>query len=244
MRFIYFDEVKNNPVTQDSYWLGGIVISELKLRELESEVEKLSIECFESSILCRETEFHASEIYHRKRNFKSWSDQGKRIEILKKLANIVGNTPEIGKIYVRIDSNRMVAKSKIPSIAFMYFLEQVDDYLNSVDEHGILIGDKDNDSIANASATALSNYRQNGTDYYYGKKLTRLIDSIYYGESHLSRLLQLADAFIWLLQFAKQTLPSDRGFALSKNINSETKLLDIDRSKNWPNIYSMIQAPQ
>ena len=244
MRFIYFDEVKNNPVTQDSYWLGGIVLNEVQVQLLESEVEKLSIECFESAILCRSTEFHASEIYHRKRNFKSWVDPKKRINVLKKLANIVGNTPDIGKIYVRIDSKRMVAKKRIPDIAFMYFLEQVDDYLKSIDDHGILIGDKDNDGITNASATALSKYRQDGTDYYYGKKLTRLIDSIYYGESHLSRLLQLADAFIWLLQFAKQTLPTDKGYLLSKHINADTKLLDIDRSKNWPNVYSMLQAQQ
>lgn len=242
MKFIYFDEVKNNPVTQDSYWLGGIVVDQTQIQYLEQEMAKISIDCFKSSLLSKETEFHASEIYHRKRNFKSWQDPKARIEILKKLSNLVGNTPNIGKIYVRIDSKRMIAKNKIPEIAFMYFLEQIESYLESIDDHGILIGDKDSDDVTNASATALSKYRESGTSYYYGTKITRLIDSIYYGESHFSRLLQIADSFIWLLQFAKQTLPTDKGFELSKHINSETNLLDIDRCRIWPNVFSILQA--
>ena len=47
------------------------------------------MEAFGTSELSQETEFHAAEIYHRKKNFKSWDDFDERVKLLAKFVDIL-----------------------------------------------------------------------------------------------------------------------------------------------------------
>lgn len=89
MLVTYFDEVKFSKGKQPYYWLGGIVASALAIWNLEQKVGDLAQRCFGSKNLSRATEFHAADLFHRKANFKKWSDSSARVALLKELLLIL-----------------------------------------------------------------------------------------------------------------------------------------------------------
>lgn len=234
MRIAYFDEVKYQPGSQPFYWLGGLIVDAGLVKELEAEVDALAKECFDTSTLGRDTEFHAAEIFHRKRNFKEWSDVDKRIAVIQRLASIVGREEGIGRVYVRLEPAKMIAEDNLDQKAFMFFVERVEGYLRIQQDIGILIGDRESDKVSTVFAEALSRYRENGTPYAYGKELERLIDTVHFTESHLSRMLQLADAYVWLLQLCQQNGETYPAKKLVQYVRDHTQVLSPHKYKVWP----------
>ncbi len=192
MFIIYFDEVKYQPCSNNYYWLAGLVVPATVVRTLERQVADLAQTCFDRSRLSRQTEFHAAAVCNRADNFKTWTDVGKRISVLKQLLQIVDN-PEVFKVWVRLEPARMVAEDKLGELAFMFFVEKVDNLLKDRKAVGLLIGDAENDKVSNATAQTLSTYREDGTPYEFGRDIEHLIDTVHFTHSHLSRMLQLAD---------------------------------------------------
>jgi hypothetical protein len=77
MHLIYFDEAKND-AAYSVYHLGAIAIEEGSLSEIETRIAELSKECFGTSELSSSTEFHAADLYHRKKHFRDWADFSRR----------------------------------------------------------------------------------------------------------------------------------------------------------------------
>ena len=241
MKIIYFDEVKYDPPTQPYFWIGAIAIDANDIQEIEKKLDSLAFKTFASLQLTRQTEFHASDIFHRKNHFKHEKDHAKRRLLLQDLSDMC-SSEKISRIYVRIEPGRMHKHpSEIPSMAFMLFAEQVDSYLKSVNDIGLLIGDRESDYVSKEFANALAQYRSKGTLYDYGTKVERLVDTVHFTESHLSRLLQLADAFIWLFQFSHQNKETKYSKQLHEYI-ATTKLKSISRCKVFPTNLSRIQV--
>ncbi|MHB1799733.1 MAG: DUF3800 domain-containing protein [Vulcanimicrobiaceae bacterium] len=241
MLVTYFDEVKCNTSRQPYYWLGGIISSAETIWSLEAQVAELSREIFGTPNLSRETEFHAAEIFHRKRNFKEWSEVSKRLDVLKRLLVILNNS-DVGKIYARIDPAKMVA-SDPEKKAFIFFTERVDWYLRTKKCPGILIGDRENDRVSDIFAGSLSRYRSTGTPYEFGNKLTHLIDTVHFTNSHHSRMLQLADLYVWTLQFcASPNNEASPRSDLVDFIRNSTRLLIPNHYKEWPTEQSWIRV--
>jgi hypothetical protein len=236
----YFDEVKYAAGNQPYYWLGGIVASAEIIWGLENQLAALSAELFGTPNLTRETEFHAADIFHRKRNFKDWPDISKRLDVIKRLLAIL-NGAAVGKVYVRIEPSRMVA-SDVERKAFMFFTERVELYLRTAKSPGILIGDKENDRISGTFAETLSRYRSAGTPYAYGTQLTHLVDTVHFTDSHHSRMLQLADLYVWALQFyvSGDNTKYPRS-ELHEFIRDSTQIMSPHRYKVWPTDQSWIR---
>jgi hypothetical protein len=235
----YFDEVKHAE-KQPYYWLGGISASAEAIWILEDQVSTLSAEIFGTPNLTRETEFHAADLFHRKRNFKSWNDISKRLDVLKRLLLIL-NSASIGKIYVRIEPSKMVA-SDIEQKAFIFFTERVELHLRAAKSPGILIGDRENDQVSGTFSEILSRYRSSGTPYAYGTKLTHLIDTVHFTDSHHSRMLQLADLYVWSLQFCAGDNTAYPRSDLAEFIRGSTDILSPSRYKIWPTEQSWIRV--
>src|SRR6266702_6098628 len=88
MKLIFFDESKNAP-DYPHYHLGAICLDESALIGVEGAVQAIAIEVFGSAELSSGTEFHASEIFHRKKNFKEWHDFGRRVALLSRLVDVL-----------------------------------------------------------------------------------------------------------------------------------------------------------
>lgn len=240
MLITYFDEVKYAEGRQPYYWLGGISLSAENIYTLENQVNALARECFGNSALAKETEFHASDIYHRKANFKAWREPAKRVEVLKRLMAMLSEAKPL-KIYSRIEPARMIA-TDIEHKAFMFFVERVEQCLRAAKQPGILIGDRENAKGAKIFTETLSHYRTQGTPYAYGRSLTHLIDTVHFTDSHHSRMLQLADLYVWSLQFCCNLSPDKYQSQLIGFIRYETDLLSPTAYKAWPTANSWVQV--
>ncbi|UZJ39987.1 DUF3800 domain-containing protein [Prosthecochloris sp. SCSIO W1102] len=235
MLITYFDEVKFQEGKQPYYWIGGIVVTPEMVWNLEKLVSKLSCECFSEGTLSKDTEFHAKEIFHRKGNFKGWENIEKRMSVLLSLVDILNSEPNIGRIYVRIDPAKMISENNIEEKAFMFFVEKVERYLRDQNQPGMLIGDRDNERVSKQFAETLSHYRAHGTPYLFGIQLTHLIDTVHFTNSHHSRMLQLADLYVWLLQFNSNTKQNKHPhFVVIEHVRQKTNILIPTKYKIWP----------
>lgn len=234
MQLIFFDEAKNDddyPV----YHLGAVCIDEAHLCMIEERINSIAQKSFGTSILERDTEFHAAEIYHRKAHFKSWDDVGKRLDLLQDFIGILA-LPEVGLIDIQINCDKLYDSQSPEDIAFMFLCERSNQLMRTRKQMGMLIGDRDSDKAAARFATSLSTYRVNGTDFQYGQEITNLVDSVHFTQSHLSRFLQLADVYTWLKQFLHRNKSStnDRHLSLLKLCTGEGVDLGPSKYKEWP----------
>ena len=113
MQIVYFDEVKKGHTP--FYWLGAIVANADLIANLERQANDLAEEVFGTRTLTRETELHASDILSGNKHYKGW-DWPKRIDTLKKLIDIFGTAQGLGKVYVKINVERMYGGSDVEGI--------------------------------------------------------------------------------------------------------------------------------
>lgn len=240
MRFVYFDECKYQKGIQPYYWLGAISICSEKVAEVESRVNDLAERYFGTTELSRHTEFHAKDLFHRKNHFREWKDTAARIECLESLAAIVGDNELMRRIHVKIDPALMVREHGWEDDAFMYLTERIQRDSTHLKEKSIMIGDLDGE-FSERSVVNLSRYRSEGTDYLFGVKIDRLIDSVYFIPSHHSRLLQLADIYTYCLQLYYSSEPDNYPRKRLKDfIANKTNLLSCSRYKHWPTSQSWL----
>ncbi len=199
MKLIFFDEAKNED-NYPYYHIGGVCIDEAHLHVVEEKLSGLAKTAFASGMLRSETEFHASDIYHRKKNFKNWNDFDRRMDILVRLSEIL-SMEEVLLIDIQINCSLLYENQRADQIAFMYLCERANDLVKAKKGLGMLIGDRENDRMAERFSTTLSDYRVNGTEFAFRRDIHNLVDSVHFTHSHLSRFLQLADVYVWLLQF-------------------------------------------
>ncbi|MNV35481.1 hypothetical protein D3C71_1269290 [compost metagenome] len=234
MLIAYFDEVKYQKNRSPYYWLGAIVADSELIWKLEENVNALASEHFGTKELTKQTEFHATDILSGNGHFADVPFR-ERIELMTKLISIFGNADELGKIYVQIDPALMAEPDDIEGKAFMFLVERVDSYLLQMKQRGMLIGDHESEKVSGQFADSLSSYRAKGTKYDFGKSLKYLLDTVHFTRSHHSRMLQLADLYVWMRQFREAGANGKwHRQQILDHIASIDGCLRADRFKNWP----------
>ncbi|WP_240910285.1 DUF3800 domain-containing protein [Desulfopila sp. IMCC35008] len=99
----------------------------------------------------------------------------------------------------------------------------------------MLIGDFEKEKIVNRAVKNLAKYKTDGTPYAYGQDIENIVDSVHYAHSHNSRLLQLADTYMWSQQLlhrvgAQSALRED----LRKYIHDSSDTNWEHKYKYWP----------
>lgn len=95
------------------------------------------------------------------------------------------------------------------SLALLHLLERIDDYAKIRDEHVLVIADEVGEQAKHRSDLAV--YRAKGTWGYRARPLTQIIDTLHFGPSHASRLLQAADLVAFLYRrMETHTEPSEK----------------------------------
>ena len=124
-----------------------------------------------------------------------------RIQILKDIADfLINNTIPVRM--VRIDVKAHQRKYQYPEpeyrLGLMLILERFCDFLESENDIGLVFGDYEKDELTN-SIRDFSEFKFSGkTNMYYGRPLGRLVDTVYFTQSHHSRFLQVADVLIFM----------------------------------------------
>lgn len=234
MKLIFFDEAKNDDNYQH-YHIGGACIDEEHLNIVEARINSVAEKSFGHSKLVRSTEFHAAEIHHRKKHFKEWTDFERRVALLDDLMQIL-TLPEVLLIDIQINAAKLWQNQLPEEVAFMFFCERANDLCKARRCLGMLIGDRESDRVSERYAVSLSGYRAGGTDFMFGRDIENLVDSVHFTHSHLSRFLQLADIYTWLLQFRNRNYNSEnfRHKAVFDILARDDVSLAPSKYKEWP----------
>lgn len=239
MLVTYFDEVKYQKGRSPYYWLGAIVADATTIWTLEGAVNDLAQEVFGHKLLTKSSEFHAADLMNGHEHFKGWP-LDKRLDVLKRLITIFGSTPDLLKVYVRMNVDKMLS-SDHEKMAFMFLAERVNDLLTVKNMPGILIGDRENNTVSGTFAVQLSMFRTQGTKYDFGKQLTHLLDTVHFTDSHHSRMLQLADLHVWLRQLAAREKPSWHAKQIISHAYASGDCMQLSKYKDWPTDQSWLK---
>jgi hypothetical protein len=199
MHLAYFDE---NKFTTDNpcFWVGGILIPDKKAIDLESTLSQIQYNFFGTSILTKETEFHGKELFHGKGQFKGLPFS-ERAGVFHDIATfIISNRIPVRMVCIDVPKHRDKYVYPIPEyrLGLMLILERICDYLEEVDDLGVVFGDYEKDELTH-SILDFSQFKITGkTPMYFGRPLGRLLDTVYFTHSHHSRFLQVADLLIYM----------------------------------------------
>src|SRR5450759_1090558 len=196
MHLVYIDEVKHDPPKQQYHWLCALAFAEADILLIDSALSKIAEGFFGTPILNPDNEFHAKDIIHGKGPYKG-KPTAERVTLYKALLDVIDESDGIGRIEIRIDPSKMLAPN-YKDMAFMFLVEKVDDYMRQSKSIALLIADEDKE-LAGTNVASLSGYKAHGTDYSFGKPIYRIVDTIHHTRSHHSRLLQLADIYVYTL---------------------------------------------
>jgi hypothetical protein len=230
MHLVYIDEVKHNPPAQRYHWLGALAFPESEIQLVDTKLAELSESFFGTRILDQSNEFHAKHILHGKGPYKGRPPQ-QRLELFDALLDVIATSANVGRIEIRLEPEKMVANHYV-DMAFMFLIEKVDDYMRQCKSIALLIADEDKELVS-SNVASLSSYRAKGTQYAFGKAIHNIVDTIHHTRSHHSRLLQLADVYVYTLAMAA----GDHGDYLRNKIVEHAKKTGIlfpTKYKNWP----------
>lgn len=229
MHLFYFDEVKFERGQQDSYWLGCIGVTAEDAQSVTQEVSDLAYEVFATKELIAESEFHGIDLARSKGRFKG--DYDRAFSTLCRLLKVLASD-KIIRGYIRVNPARMRV-ADYEKTAFMFLLEQIQQLLEERNSVGMLFGDYDDKGLVSKIVREFSRYQNYGTEWRGARKIDRVIDTIHFARSHHSRLIQLADVYLYCSQFMARDNQSFWRLRLAKAIES-SGMQSTTFAKNWP----------
>lgn len=199
MHLCYFDENKHGP-DNPHFFIGGLLIPDKKALDFENTLSQIAFNFFGARSLIQANELHGKELFHGKGNAKGRKLE-ERVQVFQDIATFVTNN-QIPVRLVCIDVERHKNKYQYPMPAYrlglMLILERFSEYLDKVDDLGLVFGDYEADEVTGA-VVDFSEYKSQGkTPMYFGRPLGRLLDTVYFTQSHHSRFLQVADLLVYM----------------------------------------------
>lgn len=199
MHLCYFDENKHGP-DHPHFFIGGLLIPDKKALDFENTLSQIAFNFFGARSLTRDNEFHGKELFHGKGNARGRKLED-RVQVFQDVATFVINN-QIPVRMVCIDVERHKNKYQYPMPAYrlglMLILERFSEYLDKADDLGLVFGDYEADEVTGA-VVDFSEYKNQGkTPMYFGRPLGRLLDTVYFTQSHHSRFLQVADLLVYM----------------------------------------------
>lgn len=231
----YFDEVKAELPDRPYFFIGGVTIDESAMTDIEAALNDVAHRLFNSSVLAKSNELHGKEIFQGKGCCKGMKPKP-RIDALKGIIDILAKN-EVHKHLTQLDVANHRAKYNKPepeyNLGLMFYIEQIDRFLEKNNSKGMLFGDYERDE-ANDSIINLSHFKHYSTRYTYGRKITHLLDTLYFAHSHHSRFVQLADVFLYLVQSRHYNVRKNRFQQEILEYVDDTGVVKDATRKNWP----------
>lgn len=199
MHLCYFDE---NKYTEENphFYIGGMLIPDKQALEFENTLSQIAFNFFGSRTLTAQTELHGKDLFHGKGNAKG-RKLADRVQVFRDIATFVSNNNiPIRLICIDVKKHRGKYTYPIPEyrLGLMLVLERFCEYLDKVNDLGLVFGDYEADEVTH-SVVDFSEFKNQGkTPMYFGRPLGRLLDTVYFTQSHHSRFLQVADLLVYM----------------------------------------------
>lgn len=240
MHLVYIDEVKFAPPSQPYHWLCALAFPEDSIQGVDAALSRLATSYFGTPILDAKNEFHGRDIVHGKGVYKG-RPMAERVDLYEELLNLIDETEGLGRIEVRVEPEKMVT-SGYEDMAFMFLIEKVDSYMVELKSLALLIADEDKE-LAGTNVASLSAYKVRGTSYAFGRAIHRVVDTIHHTRSHHSRLLQLADIYVYTLAMVARATGGYPRDEIVRHAKSKANLLFPTKYKHWPTEGSWYLSP-
>ena len=177
-----------------------MLVPDKKAREFEAALAQIQFNFLGSKTLTVQTELHGKELFHGKGTAKGRKIE-ERVRVFEDVARfVVDNAIPVRMVCINVEQHR--GKYLYPKPAYqlglMLILERFCDYLDSVDDLGLAFGDYEADEVTKA-VVDFSEFKIAGkTPMYFGRPLGRLLDTVYFTQSHHSRFCKWPICwFIW-----------------------------------------------
>ena len=199
MHLCYFDENKHGP-DNPHFFIGGVLIPDAKAIQFESTLSQIVFNFSGSRSLTKANELHGKDLFHGKGNAKG-RKIADRVRVFEDVATFVtDNNIPVRMACINVERHKQKYKYPEPPyrLGLMLVLERFAEYLDKVDDLGLVFGDYEADEVTSA-VVDFSEYKDRGkTPMYYGRPLGRLLDTVYFTQSHHSRFLQVADLLVYM----------------------------------------------
>lgn len=199
MHLCYFDENKHGP-DNPHFFIGGLLIPDKKALDFESTLSQIAFNFFGARSLIQANELHGKELFHGKGNAKGRKLE-ERVQVFQDIATFVTNNQiPVRMVCINVDRHKKKYQYPMPAyrLGLMLILERFSEYLDKVDDLGLVFGDYEADEVTGA-VVDFSEYKNQGkTPMYFGRPLGRLLDTVYFTQSHHSRFLQVADLLVYM----------------------------------------------
>nr|VFJ59524.1 MAG: Protein of unknown function (DUF3800) [Candidatus Kentron sp. DK] len=181
-----------------------------RLLALENDLSRIAAGFFDSRTLTTQTELHGKDLFHGKGNAKG-RKLADRVRVFQDIAALISDNG-IPVRMIRIDVEQHRKKYAYPEpeyhLGLMLLLERFCEYLDASDDLGLAFGDYEADEVTRSVAD-FSEFKARGkTPMYLGRPLERLLDTIYFTQSHHSRFLQAADLLVYMAGRYENTQPN------------------------------------
>lgn len=199
MHLCYFDENKH---TADNpyFFIGGLLIPDQKALDFESTLSQIAFNFFGTRSMTVQSELHGKELFHGKGNAKG-RKLAERVQVFQDVATFVTNNKiPVRLICINVERHKQKYAYPMPPyrLGLMLILERFCEYLDTVNDLGLVFGDYEADEVTNA-VVDFSEFKNAGkTLMYFGRPLGRLLDTVYFTQSHHSRFLQVADLLVYM----------------------------------------------
>lgn len=199
MHLCYFDENKHTD-ENPHFFIGGLMIPDAKALEFENTLSQIAFNFFGARTLTVHTEFHGKDLFHGKGNAKG-RKLDERVRVFQDVATFVTDS-RIPVRMICIDVKRHEKKYKYPTppyrLGLMLILERFCEHLDKIHDLGLVFGDYEADEVTSAVVDFSEFKSQGKTPMYFGRPLGRLLDTVYFTQSHHSRFLQVADLLVYM----------------------------------------------
>lgn len=171
-----------------------------KAVEFESTLSQIAFNYFGSSAMVVANELHGKDLFHGKGTSKGRKLED-RVRVFEDVATfVVKNKIPVRMVCINVRAHEQKYLYPMPpyKLGLMLILERFSDFLDRVDDLGLVFGDFEADEVTGA-VVDFSEYKNKGrTPMYFGRPLGRLIDTVYFTQSHHSRFLQVADLLVYM----------------------------------------------
>lgn len=189
----YVDESYNDV----RFFLSALVLNDSQGQQLIDDLNKIINDAVTEGVP-PDAELHGSEIFHGNNHWKGlppWL----RIRIYQQATDAIGRA-QVSSFFSGVDLTQLPRTQDVNvpphELALRILLESLQSYAELKDERVLTIADEIH--TAERHRTRLEAYRNAGTPEGSGPHLDRIFDTLYFGPSRHSRLLQAADLLTYI----------------------------------------------
>jgi len=203
LKFFYIDEsgntgTRNDDPQQPYHLIAALAVDATKIRQIENDMRMLGLKHFGEISRNTDFEFHGYEIHKGTGRYFSKLKVEQRIAVMDDLLNLL-KTHDIQIIYTKINKTTNKAKLHPHQLAFLFLIEQIEDFLIRENALGLLVADENRD-IEQRLIDDLERFKTIDTGFgYRPTKIAHVVDSLHFVKSHNNHLIQLADIVAFIL---------------------------------------------